>query len=201
MPTAATGRLIQKIARQSISTRAPPASGPIPNASAEIPAQMPRARACCPAGNALQTIASESGSIGAAPIPCRALPAIRVNSSFAAPATTDPSAKKTMPARKSRLRPNMSPSRPAVTTNAAIANRYPFMTHCRPADVAPMSWRMLGSASATTVESSIRRKSPAQVPARVHHCLFASSIRSTGRRYPHPRMRTASTFHPDRMRS
>ena len=123
IPTRATGRLIQKITRQSISTSAPPASGPIASATAETPAQTPSARACSEAGKALQTIASESGNIGAAPIPCRIRPAISVSWLPAAPESTEPSAKTTMPPRKSRLRPNMSPSRPAVTTKTVIASR------------------------------------------------------------------------------
>ena len=52
IPIAAIGRLIQKISRQSRSTRAPPASGPTPSATAEMPAQMPSARACRSAGKA-----------------------------------------------------------------------------------------------------------------------------------------------------
>ena len=42
------GRLIQKIARQSISISAPPASGPTASAIAETAAQIPSARACSP---------------------------------------------------------------------------------------------------------------------------------------------------------
>src|SRR6186997_3638563 len=38
---------------------------------------------------------------------------------------------------------------------------------------------MLGSASATTVESSIRMKSPAQAPTSVHQGLVRSSRRNT----------------------
>ncbi len=117
------GRLIQKIARQSTSTRMPPTSGPIASATAEMPAQMPSARGCSSAGNALQTIASESGSIGAAPMPCRTRPQIRVSSSPATADSTEPSAKMTVPTRYIRLRPNMSPSRPAVTTRTVIVSR------------------------------------------------------------------------------
>jgi hypothetical protein len=84
---------------------------------------MPSARGCSCAGKALQTSASESESIGAAPAPCRTRPVIRPTWSPAAPETTEPSAKTTMPAMKTRLRPNMSPSRPAVTTSTAIVSR------------------------------------------------------------------------------
>ena len=123
IPSAAIGRLIQKITRQSTSTRTPPARGPIASATAEMPAQTPSALACSPRGKALQTIASERGSIGAAPMPCRTRPPISVSSSPAAPETAEPRAKTTVPAMKRRLRPNMSPSRPAVTTKTVIASR------------------------------------------------------------------------------
>ena len=55
----------------------------MPSATAEIPAQIPSARACCSAGKAWQTIASESGSIGAAPSPCSNRPQISVSWSSA----------------------------------------------------------------------------------------------------------------------
>ena len=123
IPSAATGRFIQKITRQSISTSRPPTSGPIASATAETAAQIPSARGCFSAGKALQTRASESASIGAAPTPCRTRPRIRVCWSPAAPETTEPRAKTAVPRMKTRLRPNMSPSRPAVTTSTAIVSR------------------------------------------------------------------------------
>ena len=123
IPSAATGRFIQKITRQSISIRRPPASGPIASATAETAAQIPSARGCSAGGKTLQTSASESDSIGAAPAPCRTRPTISVAWSPAAPERTEPAAKTTMPTRKTRLRPNMSPSRPAVTTSTAIVSR------------------------------------------------------------------------------
>ena len=58
---------------------------------------------------------------------------------------------------------------------------------------------MLGSASATTVESSIRMKSPAQAPASVHQRRFRSSIGSTlrrGRRRDRGRGRSPSGRRP-----
>ena len=76
-PIAATGRFIQKITRQSISIKTPPARGPIPSATAETAAQIPSARGCSSDGKALQTSASDSESIGAAPAPCRTRPTIK----------------------------------------------------------------------------------------------------------------------------
>ena len=68
-PSASTGTLIQKISLQSTSTRRPPTSGPIASATAEIAAQIPRARACLSFGKTSHTIDSDSGSIAAAPMP------------------------------------------------------------------------------------------------------------------------------------
>ena len=122
-PAARTGRFIQKITRQSSSIKRPPASGPIASATAETAAQIPSARGCSSVGKTLQTSASESESIGAAPAPCSTRPRMREPWPSAAPETTEPTANKARPARKTRLRPNMSPSRPAVTTSTAIVNR------------------------------------------------------------------------------
>ncbi len=123
IPSAATGKFIQKITRQSSSINRPPASGPIASAIAETAAQIPSARGCSSEGKTLQTSAKESESIGAAPAPCRIRPKIKASWSPAAPETTEPTAKSTIPARNIRLRPNMSPSRPAVTTSTAIVSR------------------------------------------------------------------------------
>jgi hypothetical protein len=71
----------------------------------------------------LQISANERVSIGAAPMPCTTRPPISISGLAAVAETTEPAAKKTMPARNARLRPNMSPSRPAVMTRIAIVNR------------------------------------------------------------------------------
>jgi len=122
-PAARTGRFIQKITRQSSSISRPPASGPIASAIAETAAQIPSARGCSSEGKTLQTSASDSESIGAAPAPCSTRPRISMSCPCAAPESTEPAAKRSIPARKTRLRPNMSPSRPAVTTSTAIVSR------------------------------------------------------------------------------
>ncbi len=57
------------------------------------------------------------------PSPAPTRPAISICWSPAAPERTEPSAKTTVPAMKTHLRPNMSPSRPAVTTRTAIVRR------------------------------------------------------------------------------
>ena len=97
--------MIQKISRQSTSTSRPPTSGPIASASAEIAAQIPSARACFSPGKASLTIASESGSIAAAPMPWTTLPAISVPSLDAAPESTEPPAKIARPIVNTARRP------------------------------------------------------------------------------------------------
>src|SRR5206468_7767949 len=69
-----------------------------------------------------------------------------------------------------------------VTTSAAITSRYPLSIHCNSAREAPRSWWIDGSASATTVESSISTNRPMHDPASVHQGRVRSSRRSSGTR-------------------
>ena len=178
-PTAATGRFIQKITRQSISIRMPPASGPIASATAETAAQIPSARGCSSAGKALQTSASESDSIGAAPAPCRTRPRISVVASPAAPETTEPAAKTAMPKKKTRLRPNMSPSRPAVTTQhrdrQQIAVHHPLQRLAIGADVAANLRQRQGDDGRVEHQQEQPRAGPRQSPPLAIH---AGSLRA-----------------------
>ena len=72
----------------------------------------------------------------------------------------------------------MSPSRPPVTTSAAITSRYPFMTHCSPLGEASSSRWIAGRARPMIVESSISTNSPVHAPPSVHHGRLASVTRS-----------------------
>jgi hypothetical protein len=123
MPSAQIGRLIQKISRQSTSISRPPTSGPIASARAETAAQIPRACPCCSTGKAWLTIASDSESIAAPPAPWTTRAATRTASSEATAASTEPAPNTAIPIRKTRRRPAMSPSRPAVTTRTLITSR------------------------------------------------------------------------------
>ena len=116
--------MIQKIQRQlTTSSSAPPSSGPMPRARAETPAQMPSALGRSAVGKTEETMASDSPSSGAAPRPWIRRPATSTSSWLAVAQTAEPSANRPMPIRKTRRRPNMSPSRPAVTTVAASTSR------------------------------------------------------------------------------
>ena len=117
------GTLITKISRQSRSESTPPISGPIPRAIAETAVQIPIAFGCSAGGKTNVTSASESGSIDAAPTAITTRPAISTSGFGAAAQTTEPRPKTANPARKTRRRPKMSPSRPAVTTSAATTSR------------------------------------------------------------------------------
>ena len=83
----------------------PPTSGPTASARAETAAQIPSALACWPGGNASLTIASESGSMAAAPIPWTTLPATSATSVPDAPETTEPAAKIASPIVNTARRP------------------------------------------------------------------------------------------------
>ncbi len=90
IPSAATGRLRKKIARQlTCSVRSPPTTGPIASASAETPAHVPIARPRSAGGKAFVTIESVAGIMNAAPMPCTARLATSHVSFGAKPAVAD----------------------------------------------------------------------------------------------------------------
>jgi len=120
--TAATGRLMKKIARQlTSSVSQPPSSGPSARAMALTPAQVPIARPRSAGGNVLVMIDSVPGIISAAPRPWTAREATSQPSVGAKPIVADAAANTTTPIRKTLRRPKMSPSRPPVTRNTAKA--------------------------------------------------------------------------------
>ena len=167
-PTA-TGRFRKKIARQdTYSASAPPTTGPIASASADTPAQVPIALPRSSAGKAFVMIESVAGIMNAAPTPCTARPATSQAWSGARPMAALESAKTTTPKRNMRRRPKMSPSRPPVTSRTANVSVYALTVHSRPESVAPRSSWMEGSATFTTVLSSMIMNSAKHIAASVH---------------------------------
>ena len=73
----------------------------------------------------------------------------------AAPHSSDAAAKQTVPITNTRRRPNRSPSAPPNRISDASASRYPVRTHCNELTLAWKSSPMCGSATLTTVASSI----------------------------------------------
>src|SRR5260221_1053657 len=88
---------------------------------------------------------------------------------------SDPRENTPNPSMNMRLRPNMSPSRPAVTKRTASAMVYALMTHCRSLKLAFRSRWIVGSATLTTVTSSSAMKRPKQVAANAHHLRGSSA--------------------------
>ena len=64
--------------------------------------------------------------------------------------------------------PNLSPSDPPVSRNAASVSVYPFITHCRAATPVPKSRPMVGKAMLTTVASSAEILEPSTVTVSTH---------------------------------
>ena len=123
IPSAATGRLIQKITRQSSSIRTPPTSGPIASATAETAGPDPERPRLLAGGEGVADERQRERQHRRRADPLQDPAGISIAGVAGGAGETEPSAKTTMPTRKTRLRPNMSPSRPAVTTRTAITSR------------------------------------------------------------------------------
>ena len=122
MVTAISGRLTQKISRQSSSTSSPPPTGPI---RVEIPAQAvhrPTARPRASPSKVAARIASEPGTSSAPAIPCSALAPIRVSSLGAMAQSTEQIANPTRPITNIRRRPKRSPSEPPTSSSETRAS-------------------------------------------------------------------------------
>src|SRR4051794_8851984 len=176
---AATGRLMKKIARQlTYSVSQPPSSGPSARAIADTPAHVPIARPRSAGGNVLVMIDSVPGIISAAPRPWTARDATSQPSEGAKPIVALAAAKTTTPIRKTLRRPKMSPSRPPVTRKTAKASEYALIVHSSDdSEASKLRW-IDGSATLTTVLSSITMNSAKHMAASVHQRRFSSESRS-----------------------
>src|SRR3954447_706771 len=83
-------------------------------------------------------------------------------------------AKTTTPDRNIRRRPKMSPSRPPVTSSTAKLSVYAFTVHSSDESDALRSRWIDGSATFTTVLSSMIMKSAKHMAPRVHHLRLPS---------------------------
>src|ERR671927_1437695 len=104
---------------------------------------------------------------------------------MARPATSSPwlgakpisaleAAKTITPPTNMRRRPKMSPSRPPVTSSTAKLSVYAFTVHSRLEMLAPRSFWIDGSATFTTVLSSMIMNSAKHMAASVHHLRLSS---------------------------
>ena len=152
----ATGMLTKKIhSHESASVSTPPsrtpAAAPKPPTAPQTPRAMFRSR---PSANVVIRIASAAGEIVAAPRPWIARAPISAVSDQARPQSSEPRAKMTSPAMKTRRRPSTSAVRPPSSRNPPKTSAYAEITHCRfDCETSRSSW-IEGSATFTIAMSS-----------------------------------------------
>jgi len=173
----ATGRFSRKIdCHETCSTRKPPTTGPTASASALTPAHVPMALPRSAGGKAWETIDSVAGIMNAPPTPCTARQATSHASLWASAMSPLATAKTTTPTRNIRTRPNRSPRRPAVTSRTANASVYALTVHSRPDSVVCRSRWIDGSATLTTVLSSIAMNRAQHIAPSTHQRRLSSVI-------------------------
>src|SRR3954470_19594817 len=171
----ATGRLRKKIARHdTYSVSAPPTAGPIASANADTPAHVPIARPRSCGGKVFEMIERVPGIMNAAPMPWIARPATSRVWLGARPISALEAANTITPPTNMRRLPKMSPSRPPVTSSTAKLSVYALTVHSRLERLAPRSFWIDGSATFTTVLSSMIMNSAKHMAASVHHLRLPS---------------------------
>ena len=164
------GTLIQNTALQpTCSVRKPPRSGPSARPRPETPAQIPIACGSLGRGKVATKIESDSGFISAAPVPCSARKMISCSAVCDSAHATENPVKSTRPTINMRLRPKRSPSLPPSRINAANTRMYALMIHCRPLCDGCRSFWIVGSATFTTVLSSMIMNSAKHIANSVSH--------------------------------
>ena len=123
-------------------------------------------------------IESVAGIMNAAPTPWMAREATSQPSVGARPIVAEASAKTTTPNRNMRRRPKMSPSRPPVTSSTAKVSVYALTVHSRAESDASKSRWIDGSATFTTVLSSMIMNSAKHIAPSVHQRRLSSERRS-----------------------
>src|SRR3954453_9460460 len=172
---AATGRLRKKIARHdTYSVSAPPTAGPIASANADTPAHVPIARPRSCGGKVFEMIERVPGIMNAAPMPWIARPATSRVWLGARPISALDAANTITPPTNMRRLPKMSPSRPPVTSSTAKLSVYALTVHSRLERLAPRSFWIDGSATFTTVLSSMIMNRAKHIAASVHHLRLPS---------------------------
>ena len=111
------------------SSSAPDTIGPIAPPAPANPAHTAMARERSSGGKIVVMIESVAGITNAAPMPMTARPAITWFAPVAIPATMAPSPNTTRPLSNARLRPNRSPSAPAVSSEPANTMAYASRIH------------------------------------------------------------------------
>jgi hypothetical protein len=136
VPNRPNGTETKNTSRQDTGASTPPSTSPMNDPAMAATMLIPRARPRWSGGNASVRIAEELAIRKAAPIPCTtrmtiiqrapALPCIQVTDSRIEPAVNTAKPRLYM-----RTRPNMSPTRPRLTTSTAITTMNESSIHSR----------------------------------------------------------------------
>src|SRR3954468_15439055 len=157
------------------SVMIPPSSGPIARAIAETPAQIPIAVPRSRAWNVAEMIDSVAGIISAAPTPWTPRAAISSVAPDERPQASEESVKTIRPIVKISRRPSRSPSFPPVSSSEAKLRAEAATVHSSSDVLIPRSALIAGSATFTTVLSSMIMKRAKQSAPNVHQRRFSSA--------------------------
>ena len=156
------GRLTKKIQCQlTAAVMRPPARRPTAAPADAMKLNTPNAFArSSGSGNSVTTMARITAELTAPPMPWMNRAAISIGCVNESPHSIDAAVKSRRPARKTRLRPTRSPTRPASKSSPPNAIRYALMTHARPDCEKPRSFWIDGSATFTIVMSTTINRNP-----------------------------------------
>lgn len=167
--TSASGMFSRKTQRQpGPSTSQPPRNGPTAPPMPPKPDHRPTAFARSSGWKEAWMSAREPGVSSAPPMPCRARAAISTPAFGASPHSSEAEANHMTPRTNTLRRPKRSPSEPPSRISPASVSMYAFTVHCRAARLASRSRPIRGSATLTTVESSMAMLEPSTVVSRIH---------------------------------
>ena len=159
-----SGRLTKKIQCQLTDwVMRPPAIRPTTAPEEATKLKMPKAFArSTGSGKRVTIMARITAELTAPPMPWMKRAAISIGWLNERPQRSDAAVNKARPARKTRLRPTRSPTRPASRSRPPNAIRYALITQARPDWVKPRSRWMDGSATLTMVMSTTISRKPVQ---------------------------------------
>ena len=172
-----------KIQRQEAwSTSCPPITGPstlpIPAQAVHAPTALPRS-----SGGKVVTITASAAGVSTAPAtPWSARAATSSSIVGASAQNMEVTPKPATPRANTRRSPKMSPSEPPIRSSEPSVRRYAFEVHCWPASPPPRSSWIAGSATFTTVESTVTTVVPRIAATRTSRFWAAVTLATRGSR-------------------
>src|SRR5580693_3960500 len=180
VPRTPNGTETRKTKRQLIGPSKPPSTSPTNEPAIAATWFSPSASPRSFAGKASVRIALELANSMAPPTPCSTrIPISHQAAAVPCSQVTDSSTEKTAKSAKPRLnirtRPNMSPSRPKLTTSTAVTTRYPMSSHSSSvvlpgcSGLTPIPRKMSGSAISMMDELTVAISMPIVVLDKAIH--------------------------------